>query len=94
MLRVVARRPARLSSAVLPAKLPRRVLCKHEILRRINYAAGIGASEEAGIDDAPVLRVVCQRSAERARLLSEVSISFGKCLITRELTRMYALAER
>jgi hypothetical protein len=73
MLRKLAQaRPLAKLTRCPPYLLSGSPTCRRDILRSINYAAGIGATEEPDIDDAPVLRVVCQRASERARLLSEV----------------------
>jgi hypothetical protein len=73
MLRKLARaRPLARLTRCPPYLLSGSPTCRRDILRSINYAAGIGVTEEQEIDDAPVLRVVRQRASERARLLSEV----------------------
>jgi hypothetical protein len=42
------------------------------LIRAINYAAGIGETEQPGIDDHPVVKIVWQKAKQRERLLSEV----------------------
>jgi hypothetical protein len=52
--------------------LPHALTCRRVLIRAINYAAGIGETEQPGIDDHPVVKIVWQKAKQRERLLSEV----------------------